>query len=433
MPDVIDNIKVGEQIKSLLKERNMTQSDLARELNISKSAVSQNLNGRSTFDIQNLMKIAEIFNISIDTLLNIKEDKNRNIVSEYERLVRKGYNEISSSSADKLNISNPDLYGKVFVEYVIDYDKQDIFEFLIQHNVKLYEPSHSNAREVQLKIISYMINKNIDIYPKYIKEYVRNYGSFKIINEELEKKIVSGLNSYPNQEILKKLFITEVSQEVTFFRAIKLTKKYRILSNEDWSRLISKYHADKLLVHLLNSSDTLGYSSYLFRQLIQYGFFDGINIWLKKINNKDLIRIRQKHNLAQELIKLVSKSGKISLFKSMIDKHIYNDLTSLTIELLETNSTQLYTYVLNNCINDLNFRELGAYLAKISNLKLLREISDHLTQEDLDYILSTTDINAQQTNISLLRLGAKVNSKFINKDTPEKLNKILSELIKGGH
>ena len=177
MPDVIDNIKVGEQIKSLLKERNMTQSDLARELNISKSAVSQNLNGRSTFDIQNLMKIAEIFNISIDTLLNIKEDKNRNIVSEYERHVRKGYNEISSSSADKLNISNPDLYGKVFVEYVIDYDKQDIFEFLIQHNVKLYEPSHSNAREVQLKIISYMINKNIDIRPIFIVNIVNYYIS----------------------------------------------------------------------------------------------------------------------------------------------------------------------------------------------------------------------------------------------------------------
>lgn len=53
MPTIIDNLKVAEKIKKLLKDNNMTQEQLANKLSITKSAVSQNLRGKSNFDIQN--------------------------------------------------------------------------------------------------------------------------------------------------------------------------------------------------------------------------------------------------------------------------------------------------------------------------------------------------------------------------------------------
>ncbi len=95
MPDVIDNVKVGEHIRKLLKKKNMTQDDLAHVLSISKSAVSQNLRGKSSFDIQNLIRIAALFEITLDQLLTLSTPTEKRPMSDYERLVTEGLDAIS--------------------------------------------------------------------------------------------------------------------------------------------------------------------------------------------------------------------------------------------------------------------------------------------------------------------------------------------------
>ena len=76
-------------LKKLLKQHNMTQDNLADALSISKSAVSQNLRGKSTFDIQNLIMIAKIFEITLDDLLNLKSNDTDQVQSEYYKVVKK--------------------------------------------------------------------------------------------------------------------------------------------------------------------------------------------------------------------------------------------------------------------------------------------------------------------------------------------------------
>src|SRR5690554_2924373 len=135
MPEIIDNVRVGEIIKRLLKEHNMTQDDLANSLMISKSAVSQNLNGKSTFDIQNLINIAKIFNVSLDYLLDQTSNHDENIISEYERLTRKGLETLEKIPLDSLNLSKPDIYNKVFVQYVMQYKKNDMLNYLLEKKI----------------------------------------------------------------------------------------------------------------------------------------------------------------------------------------------------------------------------------------------------------------------------------------------------------
>lgn len=69
---------IGEKIKNKRKELNLTQEYLAKELNISRQAVSKWEKGLSEPSMDNLVKLSEIFGVDIDYFKKdneIEEDK----------------------------------------------------------------------------------------------------------------------------------------------------------------------------------------------------------------------------------------------------------------------------------------------------------------------------------------------------------------------
>ena len=68
--------KIAENIKFYRKELGLTQGQLAEKLNGKKSLISNYENGYSTPDIFTLCKLAEIFDITLDEL--VEYDKKRN-------------------------------------------------------------------------------------------------------------------------------------------------------------------------------------------------------------------------------------------------------------------------------------------------------------------------------------------------------------------
>lgn len=60
----------GERLKALRKDRNLTQSQLARMLHVQQSSVSAWENGSAKPDFENQRKLAEIYEITIDELFN---------------------------------------------------------------------------------------------------------------------------------------------------------------------------------------------------------------------------------------------------------------------------------------------------------------------------------------------------------------------------
>jgi len=66
-------MKIGEQIRMLRKSENLTQEQLGEKLNVSRQAVYKWESDRGYPDIQNLIRLSEIFDISIDEL--IKKDR----------------------------------------------------------------------------------------------------------------------------------------------------------------------------------------------------------------------------------------------------------------------------------------------------------------------------------------------------------------------
>ena len=59
----------GEQIKKLRKETQLTQEQFAEKLNISRQAISNWENNRNLPDIEMLIQISKVFQISLDQLI----------------------------------------------------------------------------------------------------------------------------------------------------------------------------------------------------------------------------------------------------------------------------------------------------------------------------------------------------------------------------
>lgn len=78
-------LKIGEAIKKLRKEQDITQEKLAAYLNISYQAVSKWENGTALPDITLVPKIANFFGVSSDELLGLKPEKNNEELIKYEK------------------------------------------------------------------------------------------------------------------------------------------------------------------------------------------------------------------------------------------------------------------------------------------------------------------------------------------------------------
>ncbi|MGT2686714.1 helix-turn-helix domain-containing protein [Streptococcus porcinus] len=103
--------KFAEQLKNYRLKKNYSQDALADRLFISRQAISKWENGDSTPDLENLVKLAEIFDVTLDQLVRGKE------------LASSQNNENDSEENDNLNL----LDGR---EYVINpetgkYEKRD--------------------------------------------------------------------------------------------------------------------------------------------------------------------------------------------------------------------------------------------------------------------------------------------------------------------
>ncbi|WP_207696016.1 hypothetical protein DOK67_0000627 [Enterococcus sp. DIV0212c] len=66
-------VEIGKQIKKFRQERQISQQELADYLNISRQTISKWELGKSLPDLENVVRLSEYFNISVDVLLGHKK------------------------------------------------------------------------------------------------------------------------------------------------------------------------------------------------------------------------------------------------------------------------------------------------------------------------------------------------------------------------
>ena len=80
-------ISISERIKELREKQNLTQSSLAKKLNITRSAVNAWEMGISIPNVEKLVELSSLFNVSVDYLLGVNSSFTINIsnLSEEEK------------------------------------------------------------------------------------------------------------------------------------------------------------------------------------------------------------------------------------------------------------------------------------------------------------------------------------------------------------
>jgi len=76
----------AERLKELREENNMTQEQLGKLLNVTKQAISSYEKGENEPSLDTLVKIAEIFNVSLDYLFGRTKQKD-NLYIQNEILI----------------------------------------------------------------------------------------------------------------------------------------------------------------------------------------------------------------------------------------------------------------------------------------------------------------------------------------------------------
>jgi len=90
----------GDRLKELREEKKLTQEQLGKMINVSRQSIS----GYESQDIQpslsNLVKLADIFDVSLDYFLcrtkekynlNLKNNEDRNFIIELAKMIEKHY------------------------------------------------------------------------------------------------------------------------------------------------------------------------------------------------------------------------------------------------------------------------------------------------------------------------------------------------------
>ena len=84
-------MNIGANIKFFRKSKDLTQEELAEQLNVTVSAVSQWESEKTMPDITLLPKLSMIFEVSVDELLGVSDEKNAQKLKEFEEEFKKLY------------------------------------------------------------------------------------------------------------------------------------------------------------------------------------------------------------------------------------------------------------------------------------------------------------------------------------------------------
>ena len=226
---MFNTVKFGKALSKLRKNADLTQSELADKLNLTRQAISKYERGESFPDISVLVNIAEVFNTSLDSLINGGEP------SAGERLMLKsvagiGDDKGSGTIEDLVNLApllKPSALKKISEEFAKDgIDISNIVilaEYLSEDAVaELLENSSFDELSDEL------LEKFIPILDFRSKDIIFQ----KILNGEIDWHFIKTLLPYAE-------YMTSQIEAAVVFGALpaevlKLLKEYQIEKIERW-------------------------------------------------------------------------------------------------------------------------------------------------------------------------------------------------------
>lgn len=205
-------MKFNNKLKTLRKQYNLTQEELAERLDVSRQAITKWESGEGMPDIDNLKQIAELFETTIDDLVadekevEPKEEQPKIYIKELAIEHSKHY-DIHVGKAEEINLVATDE-EKVRVE-------------VSSTDTKVKFDDHYNRLDVFIKCKDQNATINIYIPKKYVDEFeiAAKIKTLNVCGFEFEKLEFDGALKYLNVEECKGLIVlnaTKCDVEATY-------------------------------------------------------------------------------------------------------------------------------------------------------------------------------------------------------------------------
>ena len=232
----MNKLLIGKYIKKKLDEQNIIPNKLAKKMDVTKQAVSNAINGKSIFRIDNLRKLSIIINTPIDEILDAGEPRELTL------------EQFAKQETQDMNLKNipkqPDIYGKTLLDYVIESDDYNKYKFLYDRDLFI-ETMHTSA-----KLMAFLIRNQ-----KYeeLKDEVISIFSLDKNDYDAEHSLISKNFEFPNLEnnfgisspmSRKKPLYEELDMDKKcFVDAIFESKSHRLLNILNYD-LVGEYQKD---------------------------------------------------------------------------------------------------------------------------------------------------------------------------------------------
>lgn len=165
-------MSIGEKIRKIRKEEGLSQEQLAEKMNVSRAAIAKWENENGIPDIENLIKLSQLFNISIDELVG-------NSVSNINE--KSGSEDYDYHIGRKCSVDLIDWNDGIFDSYIVSQDERFYYYITIEKKRKIVgalskqyikKITLCSKKEKQAVDISdfnglqsdYFLNKQVDIY-----------------------------------------------------------------------------------------------------------------------------------------------------------------------------------------------------------------------------------------------------------------------------
>lgn len=166
-------MEVGNQIRKYRKQLEMTQEELAEEIYVSRQSISNWETNKNYPDLNSLIRLSEVFEVSLDLLIKGDWEKMKKEVSTTDR---KDFDKISTAYVILLGLT---IFTPVPLFYFLDTVGAMIWGLLF--SVSLYMAlkveKMKKAFDIQTykEIIAFAEGKNLDTISKAREEGKRSY------------------------------------------------------------------------------------------------------------------------------------------------------------------------------------------------------------------------------------------------------------------
>lgn len=239
----MDNQKIGNFIKELRKEKNLTQKDLATKLNITDRAISKWERGLSCPDISLLDDLSKILEVSVIEILKGRR-LNKDEILNNKYLV------------ETMTFTSNNLKNKLLK--IIDLISIFIISFivllLVFYNIKGYYYTHKNyitLNYVDPSVVEFKFEEKIRNINKKIELIQNNQGIYNNEEYKLINEFVYDLKYLSNKEIERKLISKKqikIKDLNEFFDNMSIYDMYGYDGNNNYRniyKIILKYDINK--------------------------------------------------------------------------------------------------------------------------------------------------------------------------------------------